>query len=208
MAISGRWLGVVGTVVCLWWVLPADAAPLAVVVSTGAVAAPGGAGGAIGDLALRYPLSEHWGLALTGRSGWLHGTAGCGSGSCSDQLQLAILIGATGQRSWGQRQLHISAQVAHVHHTAVAAWQMRPLANLAGDSSGSVQHRSGGELSVGLTSAPLLRGDRWGLAVETAVSGSVLPSSAQFSWAAGIKLGVALVDLGAIRSQGAVLGVN
>lgn len=202
-ALSATWIL---TVLCgLLGAGALHARPLTVVASSGAIAAPSAAAGAVGDLTLRYPLSDTWGLALGGRSGWLHSGLGCAGGPCTDQLQLALLVGPAWHLPWRNSHLYLSAQIAHVHHAAVRAWKQRPAANLAGDSSGDVQHRSGGELSAAMTWPPFWSGDKWALAIETAVLGGVLPSSPQLAWSAGLKVGIALVEGdGAQRGGGRV----
>lgn len=182
-------LGAVGLAV-------AAPSPLSLTASSGALAARQGRG-VVGDLALRYPVGGGFGVAVVGRSGWLAAAPGCGAaigaGACGDQGQLALLAGPTWSFAWGERRVHASALLAHVHHTALRHWQARPLANAAGDSSGDVQHRSGVELRLALTSAPWLRGSDWALAGELTAVANALPSSPQLAWGAGVQLGLALL---------------
>lgn len=170
-------------------------AQAALVASGGAVTAAQGRG-VVGDLALRYPLGQHWGVQVVGRSGWLQAQTPCestgGRQRCSSQGQLALLVGPTWIAPWGERTLHASVLLAHVHHTATADWRARPLANAAGDSSGDVRHRNGGEVRIGVTSAPWLTTAGWALAGEINVIASALPSSELLAWAAGVQLGLAV----------------
>lgn len=175
----------------------AHAAPaqVTVVASGGPMMAAQG-NGVLGDLALRYPLGHRWGVQIAGRSGWLQAQTPClgaaPNQNCASQGQLALLVGPTWTTALGERTLHASVLLAHVHHTATANWQASPVANAAGDSSGDVQHRSGAEFQIGLSSAPWSVSDRWALALELELNAGILPSSQVFAWSGGAQLGLAV----------------
>ena len=146
--------------------------------------------GAVGDFAVRWRIGQTFGLAANGRAGYL-----AANDAYPREGLLALLIGPMAQWEIGRWQLHTALQLLHVHNTALADWAMNPLANMAGDSAGSVAHRTGGEASVGVTWPELMHWAKWRLVVETDVAASILPSSELLGWAAGIRIGVGIQRL-------------
>ncbi|MCA9539807.1 MAG: hypothetical protein KC620_13010, partial [Myxococcales bacterium] len=75
-----------------------------------------------------------------------------GDGDTDDHLAISLGAGAAWTPvadldAWAPR---LGARFTHVHHATLASWEDTPFANLAGDSSGGVRHRSGVEAAVGL----------------------------------------------------------
>jgi hypothetical protein len=172
--------------------LPAFASPWTVLASSGVQAVSTGAG-VSGDLGLTWPWSRHWGLALSGRMG------GVMPGETADpshhgHLLLGLLIGPSFSTAWGDRTTHVALQFQHIHHTTAQEWLGHPLANLAGDSSGSVLHHTGLEVSSGVTWPTGVRMGGWGLVLDTSVAASVLPGSDQMAWTVGAHLGIGLAS--------------
>jgi len=160
--------------------------PVSLIGSSALGPARGGAG-VHGDLSARWQLSPYWSLVTTGRAGGVVGH------SAQPELLLGLLIGPGFGLPVGRSLMRMSLQVAHIHHTGADAWRARPTANLAGDSSGSVLHRSGLEASVGWTWPSLHEFSAWSLVLETDVAGGVLPASEALAWSAGLRLGLGLV---------------
>ena len=146
--------------------------------------------GAVGDFAVRWRIGQTLGLAANGRAGYLSASTWY-----PHEGLLAILIGPMAEWDLGRWQLHTALQLSHVHNTALEDWASHTLANVAGDSAGSVAHRTGAEASVGVTWPELLRGEKWRLVLETDATVSVLPSSELLAWMAGIRIGVAIQRL-------------
>ncbi len=141
--------------------------------------------GVIGDFGVRWRLGSVFGLAANGRAGYL-----AQSGAYPHEGMLAILVGPMAEWELGAWQLHTALQLTHVHNTALADWAMNPLANMAGDSSGSVAHRTGGEISVGVTWPELWRFTTWRLVLETDATAAILPTSELLAWTAGLRIGL------------------
>lgn len=172
--------------------LPAFAHPAAVVASSGVQAVSSGAG-ASGDLALRWCFGTWWGVALTGRAGGVMSTH-AGDPSHANHLLLGLLIGPVAVFPVGANTGHVALQIQHIHHASSGDWADHPLANLAGDSSGSVRHRSGVELSGGVSWPTSVTAGTWHLVLETDIAASLLPSSDRMAWAAGVRFGVGLAS--------------
>lgn len=170
----------------------ASALPWSVVASSGVQAVSSGAG-VSADLGLRWPWSEHWGLLLTGRSGGVLPETG-EDPTHPGHLLLGLLVGPSFVTTWGERTPHLALQVQHIHHTTAQEWRAHPLANLAGDSSGSVLHHSGLELSGGVAWPTGLHIAGWHLVLDSTVAASVLPGSDQMAWTAGARLGIGLTQ--------------
>jgi hypothetical protein len=156
--------------------------------------------GTVGDFAVRWRIGRTFGLAANGRAGYL-----AASLWYPHEGVLALLVGPMAEWDVGRWQLHTAIQLAHVHNTALEDWATHTLANIAGDSAGSVAHRTGAEVSVGVTWPELLRGDKWRLVLETDATASVLPSSELLTWTAGIRIGVGIQRLVSAPQQPAAL---
>jgi hypothetical protein len=159
-----------------------------------------------GEVRLRWRLLDHLDVAVAGRAGLLRvalddrfgpGTAGA-SHAEADQFVLALGVGpmwSSGARVDGW-ELYGGVLLAHVHHARLPSWQRTPLANLAGDSAGSVRHRSGIEALFGFSPAPLTRLGDYALLAGAELGAGVLPSSQELSWSAGLRLTLGLRDDG------------
>ncbi|MFN3201074.1 MAG: hypothetical protein ACE366_21920 [Bradymonadia bacterium] len=138
----------------------------------------------------RWRFSESFALDLVGRQGYLSSyEEGLG-----DHAYVALLAGITWQGAdagdgWTP---NVSARLAHIHHATAESWAETPGANIAGDSNGGVEHRSGAELAVGLLGPRLYSGEGWHLRWSVELSGTTLPSSEVMGWSMGLTGGVAL----------------
>ena len=162
---------------------------LSLVSSSGAQAVAGGTS-MTGDLAVRYRLQENWSLLVTGRMGGI-----ARQDSKSNELLLGLLIGPCWTAPVGRSLLRVAVQATHIHHTSLHAWRAQTAANLAGDSSGTVLHRAGGEVAVGFTWPQLKAWDKWALVLESDFAAGVLPSSEALAWSAGVRMGVGFTQL-------------
>lgn len=147
------------------------------------------------DLELRWRLGEVLGLAVTGRSGGLRAPGSTEVLADDDELLLALAVGPVAIWPLGRHQAHAAVQVAHVHHATVGGWRNRPLASLAGDSSGAVVHRTGLEGAVGVTWPALRRGERWAVVLDTDLTAGLLPTSPALAWHLGVRVGLGLQSL-------------
>lgn len=141
--------------------------------------------------AFRYRFTPTIALDTVGRSVW----SPARDAGDDDQFYLALAAGlawveADAPSRWATR---VSGRLTHVHHATVDSWRDTPGSNLAGDSDGGVEHRSGFELAVGAI-APGFTG-LWGqnLRWEIELQAGYLPSSEPFKWTAGLTLGL-LID--------------
>jgi hypothetical protein len=145
----------------------------------------------------RYRFAPNWSLDTAGRS--VHSVAQ--DAGDPDQFYLALIIGLGWLEDVPPTEwtLRTSARFTHVHHATVDSWKDTPFANLAGDSDGGVEHRSGAELAVGAV-APMLT-DLWGegLRWEIELQGGVLPSSSHFEWTAGLTVGLLIDSIYTLR---------
>ncbi|RMG19327.1 MAG: hypothetical protein D6729_05590 [Deltaproteobacteria bacterium] len=128
-------------------------------------------GGATGQLTVRYRFHPSFFVDGVGRSGIVvpKGFAP------DDTFFLALAAGVGWRVDLGQWIPRVALRFTHIHHATFESWHRTPWASLAGDSSGTVQHRSGAELAVGLRSATLNRLGNWGLFVDLEASAGVLP---------------------------------
>ena len=162
-------------------------------IALGAFLAPGGFD-LRGEARWRYRLHPLVDLAVAGRAGMLRSTASTGSSNDLDQLVLSLGIGPVLHTQPARDAWEFAAGllVAHVHHARLSSWQRTPLANLAGDSSGSVRHRSGLEAFAAATAPPIAQLGSYVLLAGAEVGASWLPSSADLrtAWGARLTLGV------------------
>lgn len=143
----------------------------------------------LADAILRWRIGTWAGLQLNGRAGYMSHELLRSEGI------LALALGPMGQWLVGNWQVHSAVQATHVHYTSMESWMATPMANMAGDSSGSVMHRTGVEVSAGVTWPVLHRWERWQWIVETDLFGNWLPTSPTLNWGAGVRLGVGLQRL-------------
>lgn len=138
----------------------------------------------------RYRFTPNVALDTLGRSNlsWANAAGD------ADQFYLALGAGVAWQQAesvyqWAWRT---SARFTHVHHASTDSWLDTPGANVAGDSSGGVAHRSGAEWAVGVI-APKMT-DLWGQHLRWEIEAQVntLPSSDHFVWAAGLTIGLVI----------------
>ncbi len=111
------------------------------------------------------------------------------------QVQVALLAGGVLSVPVGDFVMRFTPLVTHIHHTTVEEWLNHPLLNIAGDSTGTVKHRTGLELQVGLTIPDLHRFTAWSLDLEFDALLGTLPTSDVLAWAAGGRIALALREL-------------
>lgn len=134
----------------------------------------------------RWRFARNFGLDTVGRST----LSTARDPGIPDQFYLALGAGV----AWFEREYvnqwswRAAARLTHVHHAPRESWEDTPGLNLAGDSGGGVQHRSGAELAVGVTAPSLTR--LWGesLRWEVELQAGALPSSTHFEWTGGLAL--------------------
>ena len=139
----------------------------------------------------RYRFARHFAFDALGRS-TLSWASEAGD---PDQLYLALGAGV----AWIQNltpsewDFRTSLRLTHVHHAPTDSWLDTPGSNVAGDSTGGVQHRSGAEWAVGVLAPRLSR--LWGHSLRWEIEAqlSTLPSSDHFVWASGLTVGL-LID--------------
>ncbi len=143
------------------------------------------------QLSLRYRPTAHLYVDVVGRSGAI-----IEARDRSDQFYVAMLVGpglSSGEDFDGW-EWRLSPRLSHVHHASWASWGHTPGHNIGGDSAGGVVHRSGFELSAGLSGPQFgeVLGQRILWNVE--LIGNALPSSATMAWGAGMLMGFSLRD--------------
>ena len=157
-------------------------------VETGAQGYSGGVA-SVGQLTARYRFTPRLYLDIVGKSGQLFARS-----SYDNQLYLALGAGAgisTGEAPNGW-EFRFSPRVTHVHHASTDSWRETPLSNLAGDSDGGVQHRSGVELAAGVTGPQFgsFRSRRFLWSADLLVD--FLPSSDEMEFGVGAVVGISL----------------
>ncbi len=170
---------------------PASANEMTISLGLGGQLSAGGAGGT-GSSGFRYRFTDRFGVQVAGQVGHLTATGASGE---DDQLFLGLAVGpmlstGTAPHGWeGLAFLHLT----HVHTASVASWERTPGANLAGDSSGGVHHRSGLELGLGVIGPALAdHGEGTHVVWEADLIGAVLPSSEPLAWTMALRLSLAL----------------
>lgn len=136
-----------------------------------------------GHLVARFRLTEQWFVDVVGTSGAVLDNFDGG-----DQFFLGLAAGpgfSTGEKPAGW-ELRISPRLTHIHHASFRSWGDTPAANLAGDSNGGLQHRTGAQLAVGLA-GPDINLMIWDLAVlwDVEILADVLPNSPEMGLGAG-----------------------
>ena len=100
-------------------------------------------------LTARLRLRDHFFVDIVGKSGQLFA-----EDNLPNHLYLALGVGpglstGPGLDRW---EVRLSPRFTHVHHASTDSWRATPFKNLTGDSGGGVEHRSGIELALGVTS--------------------------------------------------------
>lgn len=150
-----------------------------------------GASGPAGQLAVRYHVLDDFAVEALGRSGYAFADA-------DDVLFVGLLAGfayapAADAADWAPR---VGARLAHIHHATVESWGDQPFANLAGDSSSTVQHRSGLEIAVGASAPRWLPVGAWATGLDLELTGGWLPSSDVMEWNVSLGVGLSFFSLG------------
>lgn len=159
--------------------------------------------GPTGQLTLRYSPFEHLVVDVTGRSG-----AVLNHFDGRDTYFGTLLLGAglssgMSRQGW---QVRLVPRLMHVHHATGASWLDTPGANVAGDSSGGVLHRSGAELGLGVTSPPFGSLGQYSLIWDAEINAGVLPASLEMRRSLGVLFGVSLTKRPAVRSSQGLTG--
>ncbi len=182
---------------------------LALTLTTPALAAPrgdwalGAALGAEGSAAVagartqasgRWRFADAWSVDLAGRSASL----GAQDPAVDDQIYLALLAGVawTPLTDADDGAPRVALRFAHVHHAPTESWEATPFANLAGDSSGGVVHRSGAELAVGYTTGAGWRLGDWAMNLDFEATFAALPGSDALGVSGALNVGVVFESLG------------
>ena len=176
---------VVAAAACVTHPARADQAPYDLAVAVHAEGASQVAGGR-GQLAGRFSLWGPISAEVIGRSGTAYGHLA----RAPDQIYLALLGGLAWTPAGAGFRPKLSLRAAHVHHATQASWGETPGANLAGDSSGGVVHRTGFEAGAALLTPRWWRLGDWRGGLEVELTGGALPSSEAFGWTVGLGLGV------------------
>jgi hypothetical protein len=148
-----------------------------------------GGSGPTTQLTLRYQLLEYLVMDATGRSGTV-----LINRDGQDPYFAALLIGAgvsTGRllHNW---ELRLTPRFMHVHHAPGQSWLDTPGANLSGDSSGSVVHRSGAELAMGVTFPATGAIGPYRLLWSAELNAGLLPSSEEMARSIGFLIALSL----------------
>ncbi len=147
-----------------------------------------------GESRFRYRIHPLLDLAVQGRAGMLRADSDAKDRDTLDQPTLSLAAGAVvhtrpARDTW---EFAGSLLLAHVHHATLASWKRTPAANLAGDSAGSVRHRSGLEVFAAATAPAIAQLGDYGLLLGADACFTWLPTSPALQTSAGVRITLGL----------------
>lgn len=147
-----------------------------------------------GESRFRYRIRPLIDLVAQGRAGMLRADSDAKERDDLDQLTLSLAAGAVVHTRPARDRWEFAGGLllAHVHHATLASWKRTPGANLAGDSTGSVRHRSGLEVFVAATARPIAQLGDYALLLGGDACFTWLPTSPALQTSAGIRITLGL----------------